>query len=142
MSDRPCELCAADGGRVLFRDDFLRVVLAAEPDYPGFCRVILTRHVRETAELRPAERRRLMEVVFATEDEVRRATGAFKMNLASLGNVVPHVHWHVIPRRGDDARFPDPIWGPARRAAVPPPFDPEPLAAALARRLAALSQDY
>jgi len=38
-----------------------------------------------------------------------------KINLASLGNQVPHLHWHVIPRFADDAHFPDPIWAAARR---------------------------
>jgi diadenosine tetraphosphate (Ap4A) HIT family hydrolase len=38
-----------------------------------------------------------------------------KVNVASLGNVVPHLHWHVIPRFVDDAHFPAPVWAtPAR----------------------------
>ena len=110
---------------MLWRDAFCRVVLAAEPDYPGFCRVILERHVRETSDLDAAAQTRLMTVVFAVEAEVRRATGAYKMNVASLGNVVPHVHWHVVPRRPDDPRFPDPVWGPPRRASTPPPWPPD-----------------
>ncbi|MEI4902545.1 HIT domain-containing protein, partial [Klebsiella pneumoniae] len=42
-----------------------------------------------------------------------------KVNLASLGNVVPHLHWHVIARFRDDAHFPDPIWSVPRREGVP-----------------------
>jgi diadenosine tetraphosphate (Ap4A) HIT family hydrolase len=38
-----------------------------------------------------------------------------KINLASLGNVVPHLHWHVIPRFADDAHFPSPVWAQAQR---------------------------
>ncbi len=144
MTNPHCDFCTRDGGPVLYRDDFLRVVLADEPAYPGFCRVIVNRHVRENGDLAPEERRRLMDAVFATEDEVRRATGAFKMNVASLGNVMPHVHWHVIPRRGDDPRFPDPVWGPPRREAVPPAFDTtavERLAAAIALRISKAAAD-
>jgi hypothetical protein len=37
--------------------------------------------------------------------------GAEKVNLASLGNQVPHLHWHVIPRFKDDPHFPFAIWG-------------------------------
>jgi diadenosine tetraphosphate (Ap4A) HIT family hydrolase len=37
------------------------------------------------------------------------------VNLASLGNVVPHLHWHVIARFADDKHFPQPIWGQAQR---------------------------
>jgi diadenosine tetraphosphate (Ap4A) HIT family hydrolase len=32
------------------------------------------------------------------------------MNYASLGNVVPHVHWHIVPRYRHDARWGGPIY--------------------------------
>jgi len=35
-----------------------------------------------------------------------------KINLASLGNMVPHLHWHVIARFEGDARWPAPVWAP------------------------------
>ena len=35
--------------------------------------------------------------------------------MASLGNVVQHLHWHVIPRFEDDAHFPAPVWAQAVR---------------------------
>ncbi|HET9651379.1 MAG TPA: HIT family protein, partial [Usitatibacter sp.] len=66
-------------------------------------------------------RERLMDVVFAVEEAVREAMEPDKMNLASLGNMVPHVHWHVIPRFRDDAHFPTPVWGPPQRQAAVPP---------------------
>ncbi len=37
------------------------------------------------------------------------------LNLASFGNVVPHLHWHLIPRYLDDRHFPQPVWGPRQR---------------------------
>jgi diadenosine tetraphosphate (Ap4A) HIT family hydrolase len=33
-----------------------------------------------------------------------------KVNVAALGNMVPHIHWHVIPRFKDDAFFPGSSW--------------------------------
>jgi diadenosine tetraphosphate (Ap4A) HIT family hydrolase len=110
-----CELCSQPGGTLLYRDDALRVVLVDDPDYPGFCRVIWNAHVKEMTDLAPAERSRLMDAVFATESAVREVCAPDKINLASLGNAVPHLHWHVIPRRADDAHFPNPIWGERRR---------------------------
>jgi len=47
--------------------------------------------------------------------------GADKMNLASLGNQTPHVHWHVVPRFRDDRHFPGPIWAAAQRPHAPNP---------------------
>jgi diadenosine tetraphosphate (Ap4A) HIT family hydrolase len=112
-----CELCDSDGGVVLWRDDFCRVVRPAVEGYPGFLRVIVNRHVKEMTDL--AGGARLMQVVFACESALRKLYNPDKINLASLGNVVPHVHWHVIARFSDDSHFPDPVWAPARRTATP-----------------------
>jgi diadenosine tetraphosphate (Ap4A) HIT family hydrolase len=115
MGERTCEFCEGPGGVVLWQDDFCRVVRVEEPGYPGFCRVILGRHVREMTDLPPAERSRLMDVVFGVEEAVREAMSPDKMNVASLGNMTPHMHWHVIPRFQDDAHFPTPVWATRQR---------------------------
>jgi len=65
------------------------------------------------------ERSRLMSVVFTVEQVVRSVFLPDKINLASFGNVVPHLHWHVIPRWRDDRHFPQPIWGSAQRVSSP-----------------------
>jgi diadenosine tetraphosphate (Ap4A) HIT family hydrolase len=119
LTDEPCELCASPGGDVLWRDEFCRIVLVDDPDYPGFCRVVLERHVKEMTDLAPAERTRLMDAVFATEAALRELLFPRKINLASLGNAVPHLHWHVVPRHGDDRHFPKPIWAEPARARAP-----------------------
>lgn len=115
-----CPLCSADAGAVIWRDGFCRVAWVDEPAYPGFCRVILNTHVREMTDLSPADRQRLMSVVFAVEAAVREVCQPDKVNLASLGNLVPHVHWHVIPRWKDDRCFPEAIWAAAQREGTPP----------------------
>lgn len=112
-----CELCERDGGEVLYRDSRLRVVLADDAQYPGFCRVIWNVHVGEMSDLPAQDRNALMEAVWLVESAVRDAMQPRKINLASLGNVVPHLHWHVIPRYGDDAHFPAPVWAPPKREA-------------------------
>jgi diadenosine tetraphosphate (Ap4A) HIT family hydrolase len=134
----PCELCEGTGGTLLWQNDLCRVVAVDEADYPGFCRVILARHAREMTDLDDNERRSLLEVVFAVEAAVRAAMHPDKMNLASLGNMTPHVHWHVIPRFRDDRHFPGPVWAKAQREAVVPAARREAaraIAAALAARL-------
>ncbi len=103
---------------MLWFDAFCRVILVTDADFPGYCRVILNAHVKEMSDLPPADRQRLMDVVFAVEAAVREVVLPDKINLASLGNMVPHVHWHVIPRWADDPKFPDSIWSPARREAT------------------------
>ena len=121
---------------MLWHDDFARVIYAEEADYPGFCRVILQRHVREMTDLPPADRVRLMDCVFAVEAALREMLRPDKINLASLGNAVPHLHWHVIPRYCDDRHFPLAIWAqPARPGAEPDKRRPIPDRSALAELL-------
>ncbi|HUP96997.1 MAG TPA: HIT domain-containing protein, partial [Usitatibacter sp.] len=81
---------------MLWQNALCRVVRVDEPDYPGFCRVILKRHAREMTDLDKAEREGLMAVVYTVEEVIRATLKPEKMNLASLGNMTPHVHWHVI----------------------------------------------
>ena len=116
-----CELCDADGGTVIFRRQKWRVVrvTGAEGDaFPGFCRVIWNAHVKELTDLAPADRQQFMEVVFQVEAALRASLAPHKMNVASLGNLTPHLHWHVIPRFADDPAFPRPIWAVSLAAAA------------------------
>ena len=133
-----CEFCSSPGGPVLWQNDLCRVVRVDDPDYPGFLRVILRRHAREMTDLTAGERERLMVVVFEVEAAVREAMQPDKMNVASLGNMTPHVHWHVVPRFEDDRHFTNPIWAvPQREGGVPPERArrAEALAAAIIARL-------
>ncbi|HEY6241589.1 MAG TPA: HIT family protein [Burkholderiales bacterium] len=137
MIAKPCELCDSPDGDLLWRDEFCRVVLVDDPDYPGFCRVVLERHVKEMTDLVLAERARFMDAVFATEAALRELMHPDKINLASLGNVTQHLHWHVVPRHEDDRHFPRPIWSePARvEGSRRPAPDRGALAQALRRQL-------
>lgn len=137
MIENPCELCDSAGGDPLWQDEFCRVVLVDEPDYPGFCRVVLERHVTEMSDLAPPERTRFMNAVFATEAALRELLHPDKVNLASLGNMTRHLHWHVIPRYRGDRHFPRPIWAEPSRSDFTrrPAPDRGALATALKRNL-------
>jgi diadenosine tetraphosphate (Ap4A) HIT family hydrolase len=118
--DSKCPFCIGAGGETLFEDGICRVILVAGEEgkaFPGFCRVVYKWHVREMSDLDAAEQRHLFNVVMATEQAVRTTQHPDKVNLASLGNVTPHVHWHVIPRWKDDSHFPAPIWSAPQRDA-------------------------
>jgi diadenosine tetraphosphate (Ap4A) HIT family hydrolase len=112
-----CELCNQAGGVLLWQDETCRVVLVEDPDYPGFCRVIWKRHVKEMTDLPDTERAHLMTTVFTVEAAIREVMRPDKINLACLGNMTPHLHWHIIPRYTHDKHFPQPIWGTAQREA-------------------------
>ena len=114
-----CELCESAGGELLHQAAQFRVVLIDDDNYPGFCRVIWQDHVKEVTDLPELDRMLLMDVLWQVELVVREVMQPDKINLASFGNVVPHLHWHVIPRFTDDVHFPQPVWGQAQRAPQP-----------------------
>ena len=114
---------------MLWQDELCRVVLVEDRDYPGFCRVILNRHASE-----------MMDVVFAAERALRQMVQPAKINLASLGNMTPHLHWHVIPRFADDKHFPSSVWSEARRPGVARPIDRDALRRILRDELQAVAQ--
>ena len=105
-----CVFCKSVGGELLWQDALCRVVLVDDPKYVGFCRVILNKHIKEMTDLNEIERARVMRVTFAVERALRDILQPEKINLASLGNKTPHIHWHVIPRFSSDPHFPETIW--------------------------------
>ena len=113
-----CELCMPQVEPV-WANELFSVILVDDANYPGFCRVIWHTHVKEMSDLAPNERLALMDAVNAVELAQRAVLSPDKINVASLGNVVPHLHWHVIPRFFDDAHFPNPVWAGAVRATDP-----------------------
>jgi len=111
-----CALCKASPHNVLWQDDFCRVVLLGDADYPGYCRVELLAHVKEMTDLPIHERSRLMQTVCVVEQALRDLLNPTKINLASLGNKTPHLHWHIIPRFEEDKHFPNSHWGEVTRS--------------------------
>jgi diadenosine tetraphosphate (Ap4A) HIT family hydrolase len=109
-----CILCKdelkPEEGQLIWRGDDARVILVNDPDLPGFCRVIWNHHVAEMTDLTYGEREHLMTLVFAVEEAIRHVMHPDKVNIAALGNMVPHIHWHVIPRFKDDAFYPGSAW--------------------------------
>ena len=114
-----CELCHLTVAPI-YQDDKLSVILVDDANYPGFCRVIWNAHVKEMSDLTPAERMRLNDAVWHVELALRDVMAPGKINVASLGNMTPHLHWHVIPRYADDAHFPNPVWTQAVRSTEEP----------------------
>lgn len=135
MKQPGCPLCEAPGGRVVVQSPRWRLVHAQEPGFPGFYRVIWEQHVREFSQLVAADRQSCMDVVVAVEDALLRHLQPTKVNIAALGNAVPHLHWHVIARFDWDSHFAGAVWAGAQR-------DPDPQKLeAVAARLPALEQD-
>jgi diadenosine tetraphosphate (Ap4A) HIT family hydrolase len=110
-----CPLCHEAGGLPVWAERDWRVIRADDPAFPACYRVICHAHVAELSMLGPAQRRRCIDLVAAVDAVLVRELRPAKVNLAALGNMVPHLHWHVVARFAWDSHFPQPIWGPKQR---------------------------
>lgn len=111
-----CVLCREAGGLPVWQGAQLRVIRAQEEGFPAFYRVIWTAHAAELSDLSEVDRNTCMAVVAAVERVLRTQLQPTKINLAALGNMVPHLHWHVIARHDWDSHFPAPVWANPLRA--------------------------
>lgn len=110
-----CVLCTQATGVPLWHDEAWRVIRAEDPDFPAYYRVIARHHVAEFSALLAPERARCMDLVCRIERVLIEQLQPTKINLAALGNMVPHLHWHVIARFGWDSHFPQAVWGTRQR---------------------------
>ena len=110
-----CPLCEDSGGRLVHEAAKFRVICAAEAGFPAFYRLVWRDHVREFSDLQKDDRLLCTEAVTVIEKAMRDLLAPDKINLATLGNVVPHLHWHVIARYDWDSHFPSPVWAAAQR---------------------------
>ena len=119
MDPRCTEACGAVFLAAEFRIAELTVSTAfLYPDqaFRGRCLLTLREHHTELFHLTPAMRNALMQDVSRIAEALFQALHPIKMNYELLGNLVPHIHWHVIPRFREDGLYPQPIW-----AGQPPP---------------------
>lgn len=117
MSD--CELCTTKHPREFWRNSNFYVIDASDDDLSGFVRVIATKHVKEVSDLPDDVRQELFEILTVIERTMIRCMQPDKVNWASLGNMVAHVHWHIVARYVDDAFFPGSIWSQKLRNTDP-----------------------
>lgn len=114
-----CPLCETPGGVPVFEGARFRVIRAEEPGFPAFYRLVWSEHVGEFSDLASADRRLCMEAVAQVERVLRAHLQPAKINLAALGNVVPHLHWHIVARFEWDSHFPGAVWSAPQRSAPP-----------------------
>lgn len=88
-----------------------RVLLINDARFPWLVLVPRRAHAVELHDLAHAERMVLIEEIARAGRGLKQLTGADKINVGALGNVVPQLHIHVVGRASSDAAWPGPVWG-------------------------------
>ncbi len=86
------------------------VVLNRDQFFPGYVLAFTKEHVTELFQLERAVRMAVMEEVTAVAAALYKLLQPDKINYELLGNMVPHMHWHIVPRFASDPLWPRPIW--------------------------------
>lgn len=113
MTDPSCKACQHTWPRA---DHFIadlglsKAYLHDDQFFAGWTVVVFQRHATELFHLAPTERIQLMEEVNRVAKALSQAYGAKKINYELLGNQLPHIHWHIIPRLPNDPAPLEPVW--------------------------------
>ncbi len=99
-----CPLCNPKNENIIYKDSFLRVILVDE--IPGFIRIITQKHIKEFSDLSDEEAIKITLLIKKIEKIMIETLNPDKINIASLGNMVPHLHFHLIPRYKNDPYWP------------------------------------
>ena len=107
-----CPLCRDESkGMTLVADlGITRAYLQRSASFRGYCILVLKRHAVEIDDLTPEERAVLIEDVARVAQAVRAVCKPTKLNYEVLGNVVPHIHCHIIPRYRTDPEWDRAAW--------------------------------
>jgi len=124
MTDPTCKACSGiwPGNDLFIADLGLSMAyLHDDQFFPGWAVVVFKRHASELFHLAPTERIQLMEEVSRFAKVLSEVFDAKKMNYALLGNQLPHIHWHVIPRLQNDPAPLEPVWRVPHERVAPSP---------------------
>jgi diadenosine tetraphosphate (Ap4A) HIT family hydrolase len=86
------------------------VQLNRDQFFPGYTFVFAKAHVTELFHLEATVRHELIDEVNTVAEALFTLYQPTKINYELLGNMVPHMHWHLVPRFSDDPLWPRPIW--------------------------------
>ena len=98
---------------MIFENELVSVEVEAS-EIP-WIKVFTKRKIKEFSECTPEEKLEIFRIIDFTEKSMLEYFNADKINIASFGNMLPHVHWHVMARFEVDSYFPEPMWGAKQR---------------------------
>ncbi len=86
------------------------LMLGEHQFFQGYCVLVSKNHYKEMTDMPEKMQAEMFQEMMKVSSVLQKHFQPAKMNMCSLGNVVPHVHWHFFPRYSDDPQFKDPPW--------------------------------
>lgn len=111
-------------------------VLNRDQFFPGYTLLFTKEHVTELFYLDRLVLSELMEEVSRVAQALFNTFSPDKINYELLGNMVPHIHWHILPRFASETLWPRPIWAEAHAELILAPDEYQQRVTAIRRGLA------
>lgn len=111
-----CPMCSrweTDADLRIMEFEHSYLILNRDQFFPGYCLLFAREHAVELFQLDQQVRQGMLEEVSRTAAVLSILFKADKINYELLGNMVPHIHWHLVPRHRTDPLWPRPIWAEA-----------------------------
>ncbi|MEY3002153.1 MAG: hypothetical protein RLZZ428_528 [Pseudomonadota bacterium] len=101
---------------IIYQNQTIRIEV--EPSEIPWLKIFTQESYKEMSQVPQAVKLEIYQALDHIEKEMLAYYQPKKINIASFGNYVPHVHWHIMARFEEDSFFPEPMWGKKQREAT------------------------
>ena len=98
---------------ILYQNQFVKVEI--EPFEIPWLKIFTIEKIKEFSQCSKESQLEILDIINIIEIEMLSYFKPSKINIASFGNYVPHVHFHIQARFQNDSFFPEPTWGKKQR---------------------------
>jgi diadenosine tetraphosphate (Ap4A) HIT family hydrolase len=106
-----CIFCNNSNEELVIKNDIYKVIKVFNQDYPIYFQLVINQHIKELSDLPYQDALKVFDTIYLLDKLICEIYNVDKVNIASFGNIIPHLHWHIIGRYKHDKHFPNPIWG-------------------------------
>jgi len=113
VTEPSCPMCSrwdADSDLRIVELEHSYAILNRDQFFPGYTLLFTRQHFTELFHLDKGMREGVMEEVSGVARALHAVFSPTKINYELLGNMVPHMHWHLVPRFASEPLWPRPIW--------------------------------
>ena len=98
---------------ILYENQNIRIEI--EKSEIPWLKIFTQNPYKEMSEVPSETKFEIYDILDCIEKEMISYYKPEKINIASFGNYMPHVHWHIMARFEEDSFFPEPMWGTKQR---------------------------
>lgn len=98
---------------IIYKNELIKIEI--EPSEIPWLKIFTIKNIKEFSQCDEKTKFEILKYLDIIEKEMLEYFKCDKINIASFGNYVPHVHFHIMARFKEDSFFPEPMWGKKQR---------------------------